>query len=270
MDYEVLEMKRIDLSIGARKQPPAFEEVWEQLVQELHIPNVKTTLSSVDVLRRLTLPLTDAFANVEDFERALFKSLRDCLSDYEVEVGMDHNVIVLKVDESGKYAVGISCQKEITEEFDENTGLYAIVKKCTTQNHCVCLFEKGDEANWIVKDCFSTVQLELSDKGCEDFSVLDNGEVETTDLVDKHRTLAATILHTVQCELLCHARRGVLPDHIPIAVVAGNKTWQRTRSKAKKQKSPVKLRWLSGTLNIPKACADRFTYSVKDFGRRRE
>ncbi len=83
----------------------------------------------------------------------------------------------------------------------------------------------------------------------------------------KHRALAAAVLHTVQCDLLCHARRGHLPDHIPIAIIAGNKGQGTTSSsQAKKQKVPVKLQWLSGAVNIPKACGNRFFYSVTDFG----
>ncbi len=264
-------MKRIALNIGARKQPPPFEKVWKQLEQELRKPNVKTILTSAHVLRRLTLPMTDAFANVEDFGCALFKALRECLSDFEVEAGMDRNVIILKVDESGKYAVGMSCQNAVPPDFDENVGFYSSVQKSTTQNHCVCLFEKGDEGNWIVKDCFSTVQLGLSDTGCEDFSVFEFGEVAATNLADKHHALAEAILHTVQCDLLCHARRGLLPDDIPISIIAGRKRADnatiRTRSKAKKQKRPVKIHWLSGRLNIPKVCGDRFSYYVTDFGR---
>jgi hypothetical protein len=181
MDYEVLQMKGIDFIIADRKQPPPFEEVWKQLEEELRKPNVKAT---TEVLRRLTLPLTDAFVNVEEFGGALFKALRDCLSNFEVEVGMDHNVIILKVDESGKYAVGISCQNAVPPDFYENTGFITTMKKTTRQDHCVCLFEKGDEGDWIVKDCFSTVQLELSDEGFEDFSVLEDGEVAATDLAD--------------------------------------------------------------------------------------
>ncbi len=231
---------------------------------------MESNLSDAQVLRKLTLPLTDSFANVEDFGRALFDALRECLSGYEMEIGMDRNAIVLKVDESGRYAVGISCQKAVPQDFDEKAGFYSSVDKSTTQSHCVCLFEKGDEGNWIVKDCFSTVQLGLSDTGCEDFFLDEDGEVAATDLADKHRALAEALLNTVQCDLLCHARRGLLPDDdFPISIIAGRKRSDNNETintRAKKQKVPVKLRWLSGTLNIPKACANRFSYSVTDFG----
>ncbi len=256
-------MKRIVLQAVERKQPRPFKEVWGRLEQELR--KAHSGEQSLLEQKKLLVPLTDAdvFATVDDFGSALFEALRDCLSDFEVKVlAMDRSAIVLKVEESGRYAVGISCQKASTN----------------TQTHCVCLFEKerDDDGKWKVKDCFATVLLKMSDSdGCEDFSLSENGRVETTDLADKHSALAEAIVHTLQCDLLGHARGGHLPDHIPIAIISGRKgghnieklSLQYTnQSKAKKPKNQVQLRCILGTLNIPKACGDRFSYSVNDFG----
>jgi hypothetical protein len=119
------------------------------------------------------------------------------------------------------------------------------------------------------------VKLQTSDRSCGTFERDEDKNVERfSDLQDEHEPFGHVVCNTVESILLYHVRRGKLDGDEPLlplamvtaAVKTDRSVKNESNSKSKKQKPPVRVRWVSGQLHVPKACGDRFYYSVKDFG----
>jgi hypothetical protein len=225
-------------------------------------------MSAEEAFTKLKKPLAETYSNVTEFDKALFQSLRDCLSTYEVRQQDDDSVIFLGATQ--EYAVGIARRKSPALSFMQNKMLpeTTVQKYDTTDdmdieatpNHAVCLFRKGND-KWAATDCFSVAELQMSDSSCAD---LEYGTIDEPELWGKHAALAHAILNNMDCVLPHWAKRGVLSDHIPLALIAGKK--KGNFQQPLHQDEPV-LRWVSGRLEVPEACGNGFKYSIQDFAK---
>jgi hypothetical protein len=259
----------------AREQPPSFESVWAKLLTKLGAG--KGLMSAEESLELLKIPLTTEYDNEASFSKALFGAVRKCLSHRDLElhqkddnigeVAPDDNIIVLRVDETEKYAVGLARQSSVAKDLkmeildksnDSADGTGIESKNRSALDHSVCLFQKDSNDRWKVSDCFAVVELKLNDTSCQEFPLWNN-TVNGVSLADKHGALGQVMLYNLASVLPCHARRGVLGKHLPLAIIAG-------RRNKPNRNSLTRLRWVSGRLEIPEACGGRFRFCVEDFG----
>jgi hypothetical protein len=269
-----LEAKGLKNKVVERNAPREFSKVWESFQAEFCFGNEQQKLISADdALEKLKAPFTNKYNSEAEFDSALFDALRDRLGASVFQQN-ETNLLVLKIGKTEQYAVGFSRQKAVAGNLkptkDEgyisaNSRSLAMTSQSTPTDHNVCLFQKRSN-KWTVLDCFSIVELKLSDTTCDDFEMT-AGEVLGVDFFEKHSALGQTILYNLDGVLLYHARRGVLEDHLPLAMVAGKKERNETSDGVEdvKQKK-TKLRWVSGSLDVPRACGGQFLYSVTGFG----
>ncbi len=241
----------------------------EQLLNSDNSGQIKFAelLSAEEALTKLKSPLTEVYSNELEFDKALFQALRDCLKEYDLRP-QDDKTIFLDLGQKNEYAVGIVRQnspainlvqnKMLTDSF-EHTNTETDVD--TVLGHGVCLFQKR-ENKWHATDCFSLVELKMSDSSCEDFDLNDsNSKIERPELGGRHGPLGQLILKNLGTVLPHRAKRGVLGDHIPLAMIAGI----REGSERALPQKPL-LRWVSGRLEVPEACGTSFYYDIQDFG----
>jgi hypothetical protein len=209
----------------------------------------------------------------------------------------DPDILLLNIGNTNEYAVGFARQKRVALHLDPSNDdessdsssdatSYPTTTSCFTPDHAARLFQKRDSYKWNVLDCLSIVDLKLSDTTCGVFQI-NWGKVGAADLMQNHSALAKTILYSLECVLPFHARRGVLGNHLPLALLAGKKkdpvyepiteTEQEVLDTEKQTKlldetpevlqdKANKLQWVSGRLEVPLACGDRFYFNVQDFG----
>lgn len=127
------------------------------------------------------------------------------------------------------------------------------MKEGAIPDHSVCLFQKDSDNNWRALDCFSVVELKMSDTSCQEFQLSENG-VDQIDVRSKHSALGQVIIYNMRCFLPYHAKRGTLRIHLPLAILAG----KRTGFAPSTQNRPRMLQWVSGKFDIPVACGDIF------------
>ncbi len=276
-----LNAKQVRQKLVARKRPPKFESIWADLQEKLG--DGKKLLSAEESLKILKIPLTTEYDNETNFGRALFEAVRQCLSPRGLKLAHEgDNVIVLKIGNTEEYAVGLArhvsvakdLKIEISEKSDDSTdSTSSVMRDGSMPDHATCLFQKGSDNRWRVKDCFSVVKLKLDDASCHDFRIL-NERVREVSLESEHGALGQAMLYTLAYILPYHARRGVLGDHLLLAIVAGKRTKPVRKNRATKagtqdesvQDQSSRLRWVSGRLEIPEACGSGFRFCVEDFG----
>ncbi len=296
-----------------RNPPREFEDVWDELQATISVENdnnLNKILADM-ALENLESPLTNRYTTEAEFDTALFDALRDSFDEYQLEEQNDENILLLKIGKGEDYAVGIARQKPVAlnldpsedESFSSTEGFtsYRMTSQ-STPDHVACLFQKLNN-QWDVLDCFSVVELKLSDTTCGNFDVT-NDVIGDANLFRNHSALGQTILYNFDCVLLHHARRGVSLGHLPLAILAGKKKTlsesdrdqglkpnrkakllagkmerknltgpkgkaQEVRNPKKMNKKPEKrvdVRWVSGRVEVPSACGNAFSYSVQDFG----
>jgi hypothetical protein len=302
--------KDIHYKAAKRIPPPSFNDVWESLREVLS--NGAHDLPSADVaLKILTDAMIEEYWDETDFDEALFAALRNCLAAFELPQPDDDNIL-LKVGETQEFAVGIGRQKSPFDLYYDalqqnrtarSSYISSEMEIESISDHVVCLFHKSVD-QWSVTDCFSVAKLESIESTCETFCFSEYDWMMDPELWNRHGPIGQVLLYNMELVLPFSARRGVLDNYIPLAVIAGKK-WYKDRiprqaekarlqvfQKAKKkvmkkavakilQKAQVgkpqtktiferprkrALRWVSGTLHVPPACGGCFYYSINDFG----
>jgi hypothetical protein len=277
----LLQDKKVNFRATTERVPPRpFEVVWDALRETLrsstdNLDQVEL-ISAESALSKLMKPMTETFTNETEFDKALFEALRDCLSAYVLprKPGKKKNetTIVLNLGGSSKYAVGIARQKSpARSNLLQDDGLRGNIdqNRCTSTgmginakpDHAVCLLQKRN-SQWAATDCFSVVELKMNDTTCEDFEDVE-GTLDESELWDKHSAFRQVVFYNLGGVVPPRAKRGVLGDHIPLALIAGKRNASKTRPIPQKQG----LRWVSGRLEVPEACGDVYKYSLQDFGK---
>jgi hypothetical protein len=133
----------------------------------------------------------------------------------------------------------------------------------SVQDHSICLFQKQGEP-WSVTDCFSPVQLKMSDNNCEAFQTLYTDAYQV-DLAQRHGALGQAIMHSLGSIVLHRAKRGVMGSHVPLVIIAGQRLYRNKKSRKKgnpesTQHNPREtLRWVSGVRFIPVECGGQYS-----------
>ncbi len=245
---------------------------------------------------KLEEAMDNTYENGEAFSEHLFESLRQCLKQYE-KSNTNPNFIIIRStktcitttdDGAVEYAVGFTRSMhpsldlfknhQRNETYRSDSSNDSDNRILQTSQHLVCLFRQNvsnEDDEWEPIDCFSMVKLQTSDRNCGTFERDDDKNVElSNDLEDEHEPFGHVVCNTVESILPYHVRRGKLDGNellLPLAMVtAAVKTDRSVKNesnlKSKQQEPLVRVRWVSGQLHVPKACGDRFYYSVKDFG----
>jgi hypothetical protein len=305
---KVLREKSVKYRAVEKKPPPSFKDAWDSLNYLLR--HERNTLQSPEkALETLTAVMRTKYVDEMEFDAALFASLRDCLAAFELPQP-DGDIILLKLGDTQEYAVGIARQKspatnlvqdELIEDDTTDDSLYTgtgMDVKSIEPDHLVGLFHNDLENTWSLTDCFSVVKLKTSDSTCKSFEK--SGKVkEDPELWNRHAAIGQVVLCNLEFVLRSQAKRGVLKDHLPLAVIAGKKKQirallkQDTQAKVVATKVPRRkllnkilknvfdakkqaligkttkqaLQWVSGAMQVPQACGDSFYYSVHDSGR---
>lgn len=266
-------------TIKGTRPPRPFREVWDSLRQALtrNSDNADGLPSAEEALIVLKKPLTAEYSTETEFDVALFQALRDCLKAFELRQQQDDDkTILLNLAETQEYAVGMA--RETLPDplvMDEMLTEYFVPSRDTSitemgdvdtilLGHAVCLFQKR-KSKWRATDCFSNVELKMSDSSCADFDLDDcDSKIRKPELGGRHGAFGQAIICNLGCVLIHRAKRGVLGDHIPLAMIAGKK--KKESLEPISLKKPPLLRWVSGRLDVPEACGDAFFYFVDDFG----
>jgi hypothetical protein len=264
-----------------------------------HTGGKEALVMSNESLKQLKKVIANEYASEDVFNKALFEKLRQSLKGYERKTKHSNFILIKNScmddadDEGGEYAIGFAREvraglglfekipgKRLSASDSTSSGLRSQFKT----DHLVCLFRRNnpdkwsDDAcdDWIPIDCFSVVELKMSDTICDTFQR--DGEkriIPSFKLQDGHGPLGQVILYTIGCVHLYLARRGKLDEEprLPLAIVAAKreksereKSEELLSPESKKQKILEQVQWVSGQLHVPKACGGRFLYSVKDFG----
>jgi hypothetical protein len=274
------------------KAPRSLTEIRKDLHQLLIMTNCSgpfnksSTRSSLPFamnhVTKLENVLTTEYPHETDFDAALFEALRGCLQGYDLQQD-NTSFILLKnlIRHDGKYAVGFARRRRrqvctalnLLPNFKETPTANSVTTSTSASDelqatdHAVCLFEQDGGNTWKVKECFTAVELNMSDTSCEEFHVEDNS-VPSIDLECRHGALGQAMLYTMGSVVLYHARSGISEASIiPIAVIAGRRKGDCAFStKTKRPRRLDRLRWVSALLYKPEACGGRYTYSVEGFG----
>lgn len=259
------------------KPLPSFDEVWELLRNEL--PEGGILLPSAEsALKNLAVVMNEEYCCELAFDEAMFMTMNKFLAPYTTQQD-DPDVLVLNLGgETQEYAAGIARQTFLTQYDASDTDLDVPIPV-----HTVCLFH-SEGNDWSVTDCFSVVGIRTSDSTCEKFDFCDiTGKMIAPHFALKaHLALGHVILFNLWFVLTSQAKRGVLADQIPLAVVAAKlkhlkeqvQHRQADDNDSKLQHPPFSnhamlermLRWVSGNLEVSQACGGNFHYSVQAFG----
>lgn len=245
--------------------PRPFYNAWFDFLKAVG----KAGKSADESLELLSQPLKTAYASEVEFDCALFAALRSCLEDLELP-SEDDNTIIL--DAKGNHAIGISRQMISASNLLDRSNLEKASISSTgsglnlksAPDHSVCLLRKHRE-KWSVTDCFSVVELKMSDSNCKTFYWLKNDGYQV-DLADKHGPLAQVIMYNLGCIVLHRAKRGVLGNHVPLVIIAGQRLYKSDTETHEPQKQKETVRWVSGDLFVPAACGGDYSYAIKSFG----
>jgi hypothetical protein len=279
------------------------------------------------------------YDNILAFDQALLEALKNCLTNSTVdrtilskddqepcdESQVDNNydnlmtiLTLLERTDDAEYAIGITRDQSFQQGLFASNETQSKSSSSTsdTENrpvpppaHAVCLLQKiktvdddstATNCGWNVKDCFALVQLSTSDDNWFHVKKHDTYKIQRAGLVPDHGIFGQMALQALDITLSCHARRGVVNDHLPMALIVGKRrgdpnlllelpTDESTPSsdkpdpditnkeggddeesdedepKAKKVKGKTFLRWVLGRLDIPMACGNAFHFSIQDF-----
>jgi hypothetical protein len=246
------------------------------------------------LVEKLKKAMTKDYINGEAFSEHLFKSLRQCLKQYErktthanfILIRSTNTSITTTTDSVIEYAVGFTrsmhpsldlFKKHQRNETYKSDSSNESETTFDPSQHLVCLFRRNvlSKEEWEPIDCFSIVKLHTSDRSCGTFRRDDHQRIRRFgDLQDEHEPFGHVVGNTLESILPYHARRGKLDGDEPLlplalvtAAVKTDRSLKKNKSLESKQQKPFELvRWVSGQLHVPKACDDCYYYSVKDVG----
>ncbi len=308
------------------KKRRSFNDAWSGLQDLL---GNKYVVPVDEALEKLRSELATPFENEDAFDLALFNAFEGCLKvvDDELNEKIDKNYFLVKLiqrrennhGDGKEYAVGLARHNTVVRDLyfptDDAAGTMLSENSASgpsndsKPDHAVCLFEKQGIRGWKVRDCFAVVELKTSDTSCAEFEpdAVSDGHIAEPNLKDTHCALGQALLYTLGGVLPFHARRGVLGQSLPVAILAGlkkvddsktqesdgdlakvNKTVELGAGKGGKKDDNIertivgsepeekrqrtlpttgKLQWVSASIGIPEDCGGQFTYIVRDYER---
>ena len=203
--------------------------------------------------------LSKSYNREEDFDEALFNAMQTDLKKNGVKIERNGNMIIVKssISVCDKYAFGFSRQakgkyifKQESEQEKDSTVSVVMDDRASQMHseydHVCCLFEREDSSDeWKVKDCFSVVELKMSNT---------SSKIQLEEDLLTNDPIVQEVDYVLESTWRSICRNGLgsdLPlDFLPVAMVAAHRSGCNKASRKK--------RWVKASMFIPVKAGESF------------